>query len=160
VAIGPRFPDRGDDDDRRTVGVQLLEQRDDRLARDAVGVAGGLVGKDDRRSADECPRNGHPLALTPGQLRRPGGAPVPEPDPVQRVQGVPAASGQPYAGVQQPVGHVVQGRRVLGQKELLEHEADARGAQRGQLPVRQFGHIPTGEAHPAGRGPVERAEHV
>ena len=54
-----------------------------------------------------------------------------EPDPVQRRRGPLAPLGQADAGVQEPVGHVVQGGGVLGEEELLEHEADAGGAQRG-----------------------------
>ena len=44
---------------------------------------------------------------------------------------------QRYAGVEQPVGHVVHAPDPGGQVELLEHEADPAGPQRRQLPVGQ-----------------------
>ena len=42
-----------------------------------------------------------------------------------------------HPGVEQPVGDVVQHGGVLGEEELLEHEPDPGGPQRGQLPVGQ-----------------------
>ena len=49
------------------------------------------------------------------------------------------------AGVEQPVGDVVERGLVLGQEELLEHEADPRGAQRGQLSVAKLGDVESGD---------------
>ena len=51
--------------------------------------------------------------------------------------GPPFGLGDP--GVEEAVGHVVEHALVFGQEELLEHEADPGGPQRGQLPVRTVG---------------------
>src|SRR5215207_1195854 len=61
-----------DHDDRRAIGVQLVEQLDELAARPRVEVAGGLVGEHDRGSPQERPRDRHPLALATGKLS-PGG---------------------------------------------------------------------------------------
>ena len=42
----------------------------------------------------------------------------------------------------------------------LKHEADLPVADRGQLPGRQREQIAPGQFHPAGVGPVQRAQHV
>ena len=49
---------------------------------------------------------------------------------------------------------------MLGQEELLEHEADPGGPQRGQLPVGELGHVEAGDPHVAGAGPVQAAHQV
>jgi hypothetical protein len=85
---------------------------------------------------------------------------VSEPDPAQRRGGPLAAAGQACAGVQERVSDVVQGGGVLGQEELLEHEPDRGGPQRGDLPVGKAGHVKAGDAHGAGSGPVQGAHQV
>ena len=88
----------------------------------------------------------------PGQLGRPGGGPVPEPDPVQRGGGQPPPLGAADPGVEQPVGDVAEHGLVLGEEELLEHEPDPRGPQRRQLPVGHPGRVEAGDPdRPAGR---------
>ena len=54
-------------------------------------------------------------------------------DQGQGVEGSGAPFGLGDPGVEEPVGHVVEDALVLGQEELLEHEADPGGPQRGQL---------------------------
>ena len=53
------------------------------------------------------------------------------------------------AGIEETIGHVVQNALVLGQEELLEHEADPRGPQRGQLPIRELVDVEAGDPHVA-----------
>ena len=59
------------------------------------------------------------------------------------------------AGVEESVGHVLESGGVLGQEELLEHEADAVGPQRGQLAVGEARDVKSGDPHCALTGPVE-----
>ena len=101
----------------------------------AVEVAGRLVGEDDRRLADQRPRHRHPLALAAGELGGAVALAVGEADPGQRRGGAAAALAGRHAGVEQPVGDVVDHRRRLEQEELLEDEADPGRAQAGQLVV-------------------------
>src|SRR5919198_4901491 len=56
----------GDDDDRRALGVQLVDQGHDRPTGGAVEIAGRLVGQDNRRPPDQRSRDGPPLALASG----------------------------------------------------------------------------------------------
>ena len=142
----------GDDDDRGPGGVELLQQGQDGGAIGGVEVAGGLVGQHHRRAAGDRPGYRDPLPLAPGQLGRPGGGPVPEPDPVQRGGREPPPLVAADPGVQQPVGDVAQHGLMLGQEELLEYEPDPGRPQRRQLPVGHPGHVQAGDAHrPAGR---------
>jgi len=53
----------------------------------------------------------------------------------QGVEGTRPPFGLGDPGVEEAVGHVVEHALVLGQEELLEHEADPSGPQRGQLPI-------------------------
>ena len=127
--------------------LSSVEQVQDRGAGGAVEVAGGLVGQHDRRPADQGAGDGHPLALAARQLRRPGVWSGGRARPGERRGGPLAAAGEACPGIQQPVGDVVQRAGVLGQEELLEHEADPGGPQRGQLPVGQGGHVEAGDPH-------------
>ena len=72
-AAGERVGDRmvvRDRHDRRARRVQLLQQREDVRAGAGVQVAGGLVGEQDRRAADQRPGDRHALALAARELRR------------------------------------------------------------------------------------------
>ena len=85
---------------------------------------------------------------------------VREPDPRQRRGGRSAPLVAADPGVEQPVGHVVEHGLVLGKEELLEHEADPRRPQCGQLPVGHPGDVQAGDAHRAGGRPVQGAHQV
>ena len=54
----------GDDHDGQTVGVELVEQVEQRVGVHTVEVSGGLVGEEEARFADRGARDGHPLPLT------------------------------------------------------------------------------------------------
>jgi hypothetical protein len=61
----------GDEDDRGSRGAgEAAEELDDRQARLAVEVAGGLVGEDDRRPVGQCPGDSDPLLLAAAQPTR------------------------------------------------------------------------------------------
>ena len=63
-------------------------------------------------------------------------------------------------GVEEAVGHVVEDALVLGQEELLEHEADPGRSQRRELPVGQRGHVETGDRRTAGGRAVKGAHQM
>jgi hypothetical protein len=86
---------------------------------------------------------------------------VAEPDAVECLGGTPAAFGQAGpSGVQQAVGDVVQRGGVFGEEELLEDEADVRGALGRQRAVVHGGGVPAGDPYGAGAGPVEGAHEM
>ena len=125
----------GDHDDRRALGVELVEQGQIACAGGAVEVAGRLVGEHDRRPADERARDRDALALPARELRRARrAADRPSPTRVERLGRALAPLPHGDARVQQPVGDVLERGRVLGEEELLEHEPDAasRAARRAR----------------------------
>ena len=75
-----------DDDDRRAVGVQPLEQRDHLGAGARVELAGGLVGEEQRRPVGERARDGDALLLAAGQLRRAVALALREADVVEQLE--------------------------------------------------------------------------
>ena len=106
----------GDDDDRRALGVELLQQLKDLLAGVAVEVAGRLVGEDDRGAADQGAGDRDPLALPTGHGCGTGVLAVGEPNRVQRLGGELASLTDLRAGIQQPVRDVVEHGLVLGEE--------------------------------------------
>ena len=150
----------GDHDDRRALRVELVDQAHDRLAGRAVEVARRLVREHDRGASDQRPRDRDPLPLAARQLGRPGGEPVAETDPGERLGRAltPLADGD--AGVQQPVGDVLERGRVLGEEELLEDEADPRRAHCGQLAVGHLRRVEAGDRHPPRARTLERPHQV
>ena len=150
----------GDDHDGRALLVQVVEEGQDGGAGGLVQVAGGFVGQHDGRLADQGPGDRHALALAARELGGAGAGPASQPDDLQGVQGGSAALGGTDPGVEEPVGHVLGDGGVLGQEELLEHEPDPGGPQRGQVAVAHLGHVEAGEAHDAGGRPVQGAHEV
>ena len=126
------------------------------VSRFPVGSSASNSG----RLADDGAGDGDPLPFAAGQLVGTVVEPMAEPDPVQRGRGQPAPLPARHPGVQQPVGHVVQGGHAAGQMELLEHEPDGGGPQRGQLAIGQPGHIVAGDQHGAGGRPVEGPDEI
>jgi hypothetical protein len=60
----------GDQDDRATLGVELVEEFHHLGAGFAVEIAGRLVGEDQARVADQGARDRYPLALAARELLR------------------------------------------------------------------------------------------
>src|SRR5262245_28319342 len=149
-----------DHDDRRSVSVELVEEGEDRLAGGAVDVPGGLVREQDRRPTDEGPRDRDALALASGQLGGSGQQPIAESDACQRFRGPPASHVGRRAGVEQPIGNVLERGRVLGEKELLEDEPDPGRSECGDFPIREPGDVETGDRDPPRAGTIERSHQV
>ena len=61
----------GHQDGCKLVGtVQVCEQRDDHFARPEIQVAGGFVGEQDGRIANQGPGNSDPLLLSSRKFAR------------------------------------------------------------------------------------------
>ena len=78
-------------------------------------------------------------------MRRPRGQPLAQPDPGQRLGGSFPSLLHCNARIQQPVGDVLERGRVLGEEELLEHEADPGRPHSRQLPIGQLLDVETGD---------------
>ena len=98
---------------------------------------------------------GDPLALPARELGGTGIGALGQADQLQGVEGALATLCEGDAGVEQPVGDVVEHGGVLGQEELLEDEPDPSGPQVGHVLVGHRGHVEPGDPHPAAGGPVE-----
>jgi len=85
----------GDQQHRETLLVQLLEDRHHLDAGARVEVAGGLVRQEQGGAVHQRPRDGDPLLLATGELRRGVVEPVRETDALQRFRraSVPLARG-------------------------------------------------------------------
>src|SRR6266487_3819007 len=137
----------GDQHDGGVLVGEPGQQGGDLRAGGRVEVAGRLVGEQHRGPADDRPGDRDPLPLTAGQL---GGAvpdPVGEPHLLQRLGSPLTAAGGRHAAVQQAGRHVVEHAEVLEEEELLEDEAEAGRADRGQLRVGHRGGVDTGDGH-------------
>ncbi len=131
----------GDDHDGRAGLVELGDEGQDGLPGGLVEVAGRLVRQHDGGLADQRSGDGDPLTLPPGELGGTGVGARGQADQVQGLEGAPAALLERDAGVEEPVGHVVQGAGVFSQEELLEDETDAGGSEVGHLIVGHRGHV-------------------
>ena len=82
-------------------------------SRAEVGVqgAGGLVGQDQSRIADQGPRHRHPLLLASRQLTGPMVDPVAQAHLLERLDGPTPALGPVHAGVDQRQLHVAPRRQ-------------------------------------------------
>ena len=95
------------------------------------------------------------MALPAGELGGEGGRPVSQSDQIEGCEGPLAALLEGDAGIEEPVGHVVQHSRVFGQEELLKDEPDPSRPQVGDVVVGHGGDIEPCDAHPAAGGLVE-----
>ena len=148
----------GDQHERRAVGAELVQELDHLAARFGVEVAGRLVGEDDLRPLRDRAGDRDPLALAARELLRAEVEPVLEPDPLERGAGRRAALAQRRAGVEHPVGDVVDGAHRLLEVEGLEHEPDPVRPQPGELAVGRAGDVVAGDVHVplVGRSSVPR----
>src|SRR5271165_721341 len=146
----------GDHHDRGPRRVQVAQQPEDAPAGGRVQAAGRLVGQHDRRLAHQGPGDGRPLALAARELAGAVGLAVPEPDGVERPGGGDPSLAHRHAPIEEPVGHVVEGRHRRDQEELLEHETDPGGPDPRQGPVREVLDRLAGHPHRAAARAFER----
>ena len=135
--------------------MELIDQGQDGLPGGLIQIACRLVGEHDGWLADQCPGDGDPLALPTRELGGTDMRALGQADQVQGIEGALAALLEGDAGVEEPVGHVVQHGGVLGQEELLEDEPDPSGPQIGHFVVGHGGDVQPGDPHLAAGGAVE-----
>ena len=152
----------GDHDDRRALGVQLAQQREDLGAGARVEVAGRLVGEHDRRPRRRAPGRSPPAGAR-RPTARPAGGRAGGRGRRARAPRAPAArrSRARHARVEQPVGDVVERghARRAGRTAGRRSRSGARAAPtaRGRRAARRRGRR---SRTLAARRPVERAHDV
>ena len=111
-------------DDGEIVHVdRVAQQREDVVTGGGIEVAGRLVGKEESRPHDECPRNGDTLHLAARQLRRAMVGPIGEPDRRERLHRAAFDLASTGSFGEQRQRHVVSGRHRGEQVEELKDEA-------------------------------------
>ena len=134
------------------------EQVEDALAGRRIEGSGRLVGEQHRRLAHQRAGDRDALLLAARELHR-ADAPTRSHSPTrsQRIAArcEPLAAG--HARVQQAERDVLERRERRQQEELLEHEPDAPGPQRGALALAQRRDVRALDAHDAAARVVERA---
>ena len=147
------------DHDRRAHPVQLFEQLDQADADIVVHIPGRLVGEQQVGLVDHRPRDGDALLLAAGKRGRFRGQPVAQADPPEQFGDMLPDVRAARTGDAQRQGHVVDGRQVVEQLEILVDHPDA-PAQGGDLVARQGRDIAAEQMHQApGRpqGQVDQA---
>src|SRR5882724_1603590 len=126
----------GDHDHGRLVlAVQLFENAHDLVAHLAVEVAGGLVGQEDLRAADDGAGDRHPLLLAARELGGEVMGARGKPHPVEGGERPLPALLRRKTAVQQRDLDVVDDGEIADQVELLENETHPFIADAGELPV-------------------------
>ena len=145
--------------DRLVEGLHRSPEEAEQLgARAGVEVARGLVGEDDLRAGHECPGDGDPLLLAPGQLGRAVREAIPEPHlRNHRVEPIPV---RPLARQQQRQGDVLRGGQRGQQVVGLEDEAHPLPPQQRQFGVRERSQLDVAEKDLAGGELVEAGQAV
>ena len=121
------------DDDRLSVAVQLIEQRENLDARLRIEIARRLVGQQDRRIRDQRTRDRHALPLPARKLVGQVVSALRQTDPLQHALGLGLALPEAQATIDQRLHDVLERRCARQQVEALEDEADLLIADVGEL---------------------------
>ena len=126
--------------DDGAAGVDVAEQLEHPAGGALVEVAGGLVGQEDRGIVHQGAGDGDPLLLAAGKLAGIGPGLAGE-SHLGQYPGHPGGDGvAPRAGHLQREGHVLLGRPVFQQPEVLEDDAEP-AAQLGYFVHPQVAHV-------------------
>jgi hypothetical protein len=102
----------------------------------------GLVGEQEQRPVDERAGDGHALLLAPRQLVREAGPAPGEPHARERVGRAVAHARARRAGHLERERHVLLGRAVGEEAEVLEHHAELAAQHRHVARARRVGAQP------------------
>ena len=124
------------------------------LERPSTGIV-RIGGVDAARLGDR-----DPLPLPSGELGGLEGRAFGKADPFERLVGAAVSLGGGDAGVEQAVGDVLAHRRVFGQEELLEDEADVPSPKPRQLAVAEARRVDPTDPYDACAGPLQCSDDV
>jgi hypothetical protein len=136
------------------------EEVDDLGSGLRVEVPRGLVGEDDPWIGHQRPGDRDPLLLAAREVGRKVRRAVREADLLQQCRRPLAQFVLAYAGGCKRGLDVLERGQGRDQVELLEHEAEGREPQVGELPIPEDAQIVALEQDAAGSGTVERAEQL
>jgi hypothetical protein len=120
----------GGDDDGGAEPVQFDEEPQQPARERRVDIAGRFVGEQDLRLFDQRPGDRRALLLAARQDGRQHMHALAEADPFEKLDHVAAIARLLAAAHAQRQGHVLVGRHVVEQAEILEHDADAAAQER------------------------------
>ena len=146
--------------DRRPVVVQSVEQVEDFVGRGGVQVAGCFIGENELRSVRQTSRDAGSLLLTAGKFVGAMSQSVAQSDFVCQGVAPVAIFLRNTALVRERDFDVLQHGQLLNQVVGLKDEADAAGADCGQLIVTQRRDVLTTEVVLPGRRSIEAAQQV
>src|SRR5215831_14723371 len=142
----------GGDDDRSPGFVELDEQPQQPLRQIGIDIARRLVGEEKLRPRDHRPRDRRTLLLSAREHRWQRGDAIAEPNPVQQFDHLLAITVLGLPDHPQRQCHVLEGRHVVEQAEILKHDADA-PPQCGQRVLADGSDIVAEQRHQPARGP-------
>src|SRR5499426_616883 len=142
----------GGDDDRSPGSVELDEQSQQPLRQIGIDIARRLVGEKKLRPRDHRPRDRRALLLSAREHRWQRGDAIAEPDPAQQFDHLLAITVLGLPDHPQRQCHVLEGRHVVEQAEILKHDADA-PPQRGQRVLAEGSDIVAEQRDQSARGP-------
>ncbi len=146
----------GGDDDGGAETVAVRERFSSRRRHRRVDVGGRLVGKQDFRAIDQRACDCGALLLAAGKHGRQNIDAFAKPDPFQQLQHIGLVGTLVLAAHPQRQGHILVGRQMVEEAELLEDDADAPAHQR-QLLARNIRDIAAKHADQAA-GRLQRQE--
>ena len=123
-------------DERGAELVELLEESHQAIGQVLVDVAGGLVGDEEARATDHRARDRNALLLSARERRGTRLQVIGEADPGQELGHVLGDLRLRDAGDAERQRHVVEGREMLDQPEILEDDADPPPERRHLSPRR------------------------
>jgi hypothetical protein len=148
----------GDNDDRRALTIEILEDLKDFLAGFRIEIARGFVGKNEMGLLDEGSCDGDPLLFAAGHLAGPVGDTILEPDTLKGGDGfVLLIVG---SAVHEGEHHVAESTFIPEEVERLKNEADFLVPHSGQLAIVELGDVPAAKKVCPKAGPIEAAHNV
>jgi len=150
----------GDDDERRAVGVDAVEQRGDLFARGAIELAGRLVGQQKSGTVGERSRDRDALHLTARELRGSMIGARAETDVLEQLLRPFPSFDLRNPGFRLRELDVLPRGEHRQQEEALEDESDLAEPQQAALAIGERRHVVALKEQPSRGGRLDAAQHV
>ena len=147
------------DDADPVVDGELAEESSDVSTMARVEICSGLIREDDRGFVGERACDGDALLLSAGQLIGTEAEAIREADLREEFSGAPLGRAALDAGEIARDLHVFDGGERSQEIEVLEHESEMMGAERGEVSLGRGGKVDAVDQDGATGGAQHRAEH-